>query len=116
MRAKAHLTFHESQPAQASGLLAWLHIDLPLLTGLVLLSGVGLLILYSAGDREMVLLQKQLFRLGFGFVAMFALAQIHPANIRRWSPLLYSVGIVMLLSVILFGESGKGAQRWLDLG
>ncbi|MCU7872072.1 MAG: rod shape-determining protein RodA [Candidatus Thiodiazotropha sp. (ex Lucinoma borealis)] len=116
MRAKAHLTFHESQPAQASGLLAWLHIDLPLLTGLVLLSGVGLLILYSAGDREMVLLQKQLFRLGFGFAAMFALAQIHPANIRRWSPLLYSVGIVMLLSVILFGESGKGAQRWLDLG
>ncbi|MEL0584756.1 MAG: rod shape-determining protein RodA [Candidatus Thiodiazotropha sp. (ex. Lucinoma kazani)] len=116
MRAKAHLTFHESQPAQANGLLAWLHIDLPLLTGLVLLSGVGLLILYSAGDREMVLLQKQLFRLGFGFVAMFALAQIHPANIRRWSPLLYSVGIVMLLSVILFGESGKGAQRWLDLG
>ncbi|MCU7815209.1 MAG: rod shape-determining protein RodA [Candidatus Thiodiazotropha sp. (ex Lucinoma kastoroae)] len=116
MRAKAHLTFHESQPAQASGLLAWLHIDLPLLTGLVLLSGVGLLILYSAGDREMVLLQKQLFRLGFGFVAMVALAQIHPANIRRWSPLLYSVGIVMLLSVILFGESGKGAQRWLDLG
>ncbi|MCU7859385.1 MAG: rod shape-determining protein RodA, partial [Candidatus Thiodiazotropha sp. (ex Lucinoma kastoroae)] len=99
MRAKAHLTFHESQPAQASGLLAWLHIDLPLLTGLVLLSGVGLLILYSAGDREMVLLQKQLFRLGFGFVAMVALAQIHPANIRRWSPLLYSVGIVMLLSV-----------------
>ncbi|MCU7891108.1 MAG: rod shape-determining protein RodA [Candidatus Thiodiazotropha sp. (ex Ustalcina ferruginea)] len=116
MRVKAHLTFHESQPAQASGLLAWLHIDLPLLTGLLLLSGVGLLILYSAGDREMVLLQKQLFRLGFGFVAMFALAQIHPANIRRWSPLLYSVGIVMLLSVILFGETGKGAQRWLDLG
>ncbi|MCU7881539.1 MAG: rod shape-determining protein RodA [Candidatus Thiodiazotropha sp. (ex Lucinoma aequizonata)] len=117
MRAKkAYLTVHESQPAHASGLLAWLHIDLPLMTGLVLLSGVGLLILYSAGDREMILLQKQLFRLGFGFVAMVALAQIHPANIRRWSPLLYSVGIVMLLSVILFGESGKGAQRWLDLG
>ncbi|MCU7930099.1 MAG: rod shape-determining protein RodA [Candidatus Thiodiazotropha sp. (ex Codakia rugifera)] len=116
MRAKAQLTFHESQPAQASGLLAWLHIDLPLLTSLVLLSGIGLSILYSAGDREMVLLQKQLIRLGFGFVALFALAQIHPANIRRWSPLLYSVGIVMLLSVILFGETGKGAQRWLDLG
>ncbi|WP_316366751.1 rod shape-determining protein RodA [Candidatus Thiodiazotropha sp. CDECU1] len=116
MRGRSYTTFYESQPAQASGLLAWLHLDIPLLTGLLLLSGFGLTILYSAGDQEMVLLQKQLIRLGFGFVAMFALAQIHPANIRRWAPFLYTIGILMLISVILFGEQGKGAQRWLDLG
>ncbi|PVV26135.1 MAG: rod shape-determining protein RodA, partial [gamma proteobacterium symbiont of Ctena orbiculata] len=116
MRGRSYTTFYESQPAQASGLLAWLHLDIPLLTGLLLLSGFGLTILYSAGDQEMVLLQKQLIRLGFGFVAMFALAQIHPANIRRWAPFLYAIGILMLISVILFGEQGKGAQRWLDLG
>ncbi|MGD9171090.1 MAG: FtsW/RodA/SpoVE family cell cycle protein, partial [Candidatus Thiodiazotropha sp.] len=112
MRAR----FHESQPAQASGLLAWLHIDLPLLTGLLLLCGVGLAILYSAGDENMILLQKQSIRLGVGFVAMIALAQIHPADLRRWSPFLYAVGILLLILVILFGEQGKGAQRWLDFG
>ncbi|MCU7906229.1 MAG: rod shape-determining protein RodA [Candidatus Thiodiazotropha sp. (ex Epidulcina cf. delphinae)] len=116
MRAKPHLSFHESQPAQAGGLLAWLHIDLPLLSSLLLLAGIGLVILYSAGDREMVLLQKQLLRLGFGFMAMLALARTHPDNIRRWSPWLYGAGILMLCAVILFGELGKGAQRWLDLG
>ena len=113
---KPHLSFHESQPAQATGLLAWLHIDLPLLSALLMLVGIGLSILYSAGDKEMVLLHKQLIRLGFGFAAMIILAQIHPANFRRWSPWIYTLGIVMLLSVILFGELGKGAQRWLDLG
>ena len=113
---KTHLSFHESQPAQATGLLAWLHIDLPLLSALLMLVGIGLSILYSAGDKEMVLLHKQMIRLGFGFTARIILAQIHPANFRRWSPWIYGLGILMLLSVILFGELGKGAQRWLDLG
>ncbi|MET0089192.1 MAG: rod shape-determining protein RodA [Candidatus Thiodiazotropha sp.] len=114
--SKPNIQFHESKPAQAEGLLAWLHIDLTLLSALIILVGIGLAILYSAGDQEFVLLQKQLIRLGFGFVAMITLAQIHPDNFRRWSPWLYGVGIILLLLVILFGELGKGAQRWLDLG
>ena len=114
--AKPHITFHESQPARAQGLLAWLHIDLPLVIALLLLVGIGLAILFSAGDKEMALLHKQLIRLGFGFVVMVVLAQIHPDNFRRWSPWLYGLGILFLVLVILFGELGKGAQRWLDLG
>lgn len=113
---KPHITFYESQPAKANGLLAWLHIDLPLLLALLLLVGIGLTILYSAGDKEMMLLQRQLIRLGFGFTVMIILAQIHPDNFRRWAPWLYGLGILFLISVILFGELGKGAQRWLDLG
>ena len=38
----------ESNPTKAEGLLADLHLDLPLLTGLILLCGFGLLVLYSA--------------------------------------------------------------------
>jgi rod shape determining protein RodA len=113
---RSALSFQESQPARPSGLLAWLHIDLPLLTGLLLLAALGLAVLYSASDQEMVLVQKQLIRLGVGFFAMVLLAQIHPHHLRRWSPALYLIGILMLLAVILFGEHGKGAQRWLDLG
>jgi rod shape determining protein RodA len=114
--AKPHITFHDSQPVKAQGLLAWLHIDLPLMIALLLLVGLGLAILFSAGDKEMVLLHKQLIRLGFGFAVMVVLAQIHPDNFRRWSPWLYGLGIMLLVLVILFGELGKGAQRWLDLG
>jgi rod shape determining protein RodA len=113
---RSALSFQESHPARSSGLLAWLHIDLPLLTSLLLLAALGLAILYSAGDQEIGLVQKQLVRLCVGFFSMVILAQIHPDHLKRWSPLLYLIGILMLLAVILFGEEGKGAQRWLDLG
>ncbi|MBL3526684.1 MAG: rod shape-determining protein RodA [gamma proteobacterium endosymbiont of Lamellibrachia anaximandri] len=106
----------ESQLARPTGLLAWLHLDLPLLTGLMLLSGVGLVILYSAGDQEWALIQRQLVRLGIAFGVMIILAQLHITHLRRWSPWLYIAGVLMLVAVIFFGQTGKGAQRWLDLG
>jgi rod shape determining protein RodA len=109
-------SLHESQPARPSGLLAWLHLDLPLLSALLLLCGVSLLVLYSAGDQDMALIQRQAIRFGIAFVALILLAQIHPDHLRRWSPWLYLAGLLMLAAVLAFGETGKGAQRWLDLG
>jgi rod shape determining protein RodA len=113
---KSALSFQDSQPARPSGPFTSLHIDLPLLTALLLLAAIGLLVLYSAGDQNVELLQKQSIRLGVGFFAMILIAQLHPRHLLRWSPLLYLTGILLLLAVILFGEEGKGAQRWLDLG
>ncbi|MCP3867988.1 MAG: rod shape-determining protein RodA [Gammaproteobacteria bacterium] len=106
----------ESNPTRAEGLLADLHLDLPLLTGLVLLCGFGLVILYSAGDQNLDLIKRQLIRLGLAFAVMFVLAQVPPSQIRRWSPWLYGIGLMMLIAVLLVGYEGKGAQRWLDLG
>ena len=106
----------ESNPTRAEGLLADLHLDLPLLTGLILLCGFGLVVLYSANGQNMGQIQGQLFRLGTAFAAMFVLAQVPPASLRRWSPWLFGVGILLLLAVLMVGYVGKGAQRWLDLG
>ena len=74
----------ESNPTRAEGLLADLHLDLPLLTGLILLCGFGLVVLYSANDQDMGQIQGQLLRLGTAFAAMFVLAQVPPASLRRW--------------------------------
>ena len=106
----------ESNPTRAEGLLAGLHLDLPLLTGLILLCGFGLVVLYSASDQNMAQIQRQLVRLGIAFVMMFVMAQVPPTHLRRWSPRLYILGILMLFAVLLVGDVGKGAQRWLDLG
>ncbi len=76
----------ESNPTKAEGLLADLHLDLPLLTGLVLLCGFGLMVLYSAGGQDMGLIQRQVIRLGVAFVVMITLAQVHPQTLRRWAP------------------------------
>ena len=105
-----------TNPNRRQGLLAVFHIDLPLLVGLLLLCGFGLLVLYSASGENIAQTQRQAVRIGVAFVVMLAVAQINPITLRRWSPWLYAVGLLMLIAVLVFGEVGKGAQRWLDLG
>jgi rod shape determining protein RodA len=105
-----------SGPVKPQGKLDFIHLDLPLLIGLLLLSGFGLIVLYSASGQDMAQVQRQLIRLGFAFAVMVAVAQVHPATLKRWSPWLYLVGIGLLIAVLVFGHVGKGAQRWLNLG
>lgn len=96
--------------------LTTIHLDGLLLAGLITISGVGFLILYSAGGQDWNLLNRQLVRLGVAFAGLLLLAQIPPHHLRRYTPLLYGIGILLLTAVLVMGEVGKGAQRWLDLG
>ena len=93
-----------------------LHLDVPLLLCLLVLAAISLFVLYSASGQDMDVVWRQSLRLGIGFMIMLALAQINPAPIKRWTPWLFGLGIALLLAVLFFGETGKGAQRWLDLG
>ncbi len=93
-----------------------LHLDGPLLAGLLLLASVSLLVLYSAGGQDMQLLWRQLLRFGLAFGLMFVLAQIPPHRYQQAAPLLFGVGLILLIAVLLFGDTAKGAQRWLQIG
>lgn len=92
-----------------------LHIDPILLGLLVTLAGVGLFILYSAGGESMVYVKKQAMRFVVAFGAMIVIAQFEPSFFKRWSMLLFVVGVAALLGVMFFGVGAKGAQRWLQL-
>lgn len=105
-----------TNPNRRQGLLAVFHIDLPLLAGLLLLCGFGLIVLYSASGQNLDQVIRQAIRLFLAFLVMLAVAQLNPITLRRWSPWLYVAGVTMLVAVLVFGEIGKGAQRWLDLG
>ena len=105
-----------TNPNRRQGLLAVFHIDLPLLAGLLLLSGFGLIVLYSASGQDLGQVWRQVVRLGVALLVMLGVAQINPIALRRWSPWIYGAGILMLFAVLAFGDVGKGAQRWLDLG
>lgn len=106
----------ENRVSTAQKILLRLHIDLPLLLSLLLLSAVGLFVLYSAGDQNTDLIIRQLTRLLIGFIIMLAIAQVSPAVIQHWAPWIFGIGLLMLIAVLLLGEVGKGAQRWLNLG
>ena len=99
-----------------SGILRRLHIDGPLLGGLLLVCAFGLVILYSAVGESNRLLMNQAIRLGVAFVAMLIVAQLPPDFLRRWTPWGYAAGLVLLVLVLTAGEVRQGAQRWLDLG
>jgi rod shape determining protein RodA len=83
---------------------------------LLLICGFGLVVLYSAVGANIDLWIQQCIRLGIALAAMFLVAQLPPDLMRRWTPWAYIGGLALLLLVLVLGEVGKGAQRWLDLG
>ncbi|MFN3714809.1 MAG: rod shape-determining protein RodA [Alcanivoracaceae bacterium] len=92
-----------------------LHLDGPLLGGLFAIMCYSLFILYSAGGEDTDLLIRQLSRYLAGFVALFVLAQFPPRTFRFWTPVLYGIGLIMLVLVLVMGVEAKGAQRWLSV-
>ena len=93
-----------------------LHIDFTLLILLILLSSIGIIILMSAGHENMGLLNRQATRLAVAFFAMLVVAQVPPHALKMFAPWLFLLGTLLLLGVLFVGDTGKGAQRWLDLG
>ncbi len=118
MRAPSRELLFDPNPSRglSSGLLARFHLDTALLLGLLLASTIGLVVLYSAGQENTGLLYRQIVRLLIAFGVMVAIAQISPRKLRQWAPWLFTVGVILLVAVLLVGDVGKGAQRWLDLG
>lgn len=93
-----------------------LRIDIPLLILLLILSGVGLAVLYSASDGDMGAVMRQGRYLSVAFVVMLLVAQLHPEQLQRWAPFAYIGCVLLLLAVDFVGVGAKGAQRWLAIG
>ncbi len=80
-------------------------------------AAIGYVALLSAGSGNPDLYaQKHAIRFGFGLVLMLGLALVDIRLIARFAWLGYLGGIVLLVLVLLHGNVGKGAQRWIDIG
>lgn len=104
-----------SPVTQRVRLLQAIHLDGPLIGGLLLLITGGLFVLYSASGENLDTVSRQAIRLVAGFAAMMLLAQIPPSTYRRWTPVLYCLGVALLVGVLVTGTHAKGAQRWLTI-
>lgn len=93
-----------------------IHVDPILLLLLLLLTGFGLYVLYSASGQDIGTVKKQAKFFAIAYVGMFFIAQLDLERIKRWTLLAYIGGIILLIAVPFFGVGAKGAQRWLSLG
>lgn len=103
-------------PADRPGPWRRLHLDGPLLAGILVLGTFGLLVLFSATEQDPGKEEAQILRLALALLGMLVVAQIPPRVLWGWSAPLYLAGVLMLVAVLLVGDISKGAQRWLDLG
>lgn len=92
------------------------HLDWPLLAGLLALSALSLVVLYSAGGEDWGVMLRQGLRILVAYAMLFLFAQVPPNRLARWSPYLYLAGLLLLVVVLIIGVVGKGAQRWINLG
>jgi rod shape determining protein RodA len=93
-----------------------INVDIPLLLTLLAITVIAFVVLYSAVGQDSGLLMRQAVRFAVGFAAFFVIAQVPPRYMRIWTPWLFIFTFGLLLIVMIEGEVGKGAQRWLNLG
>ncbi|MCV6613593.1 MAG: rod shape-determining protein RodA [Cellvibrionaceae bacterium] len=98
------------------GMLQRLHVDIPLLLSLLVLTAFGLVVLYSAAGESKHYVQRQAIFIGIGYVGMFVIAQFQMSLLQRWAPWFFAAGLVLLGLVLVMGTGAKGAQRWLSIG
>ena len=101
------------------------NVDVPFLLLILLLLAVGLAMLYSASCAQSAYdtgyqstvkyFSKQALCAAMGLGAMYGFSRIPP---RVWYGLawpMYGASIVLLLSVLVFGQQVNGARRWINI-
>ena len=109
-------SFDDDNISFSKRLLDALRLDPALLLLLGLLSIFGMMLLYSAGGSNVDLMVRQITRLAMALVLLIVVANMPLRALKKISLWIYLLGLLLLLAVMYFGEVGKGAQRWLDLG
>ena len=92
-------------------------LNMPIITMALVLGLVGVMMLYSvAGGDFSPWAWRHASRLAVGLLLMYAIANLDLRTIFNAAYPIYGVIFLLLAAVAVFGNSGMGAQRWLDLG
>ena len=71
--------------------------------------------LRQAGLDPHTYLKKTALWAVLGLILMFVVASIDYRRIRRWTPVLYGLSLLLLLAVLVAGQSVNGAKAWIAL-
>ena len=100
-------------------------VDIPFLLLTLLLLAVGLVMLWSASSAQSQYdtgyeistkyLQKQAVCAALGLICMWIFSRIPASFWLKMAWPLYGISILMLLLVLVVGESVNGARRWINI-
>ena len=80
------------------------------------MASLGLLAMYSAGYDHGTRFVDHGRNMLLAAAILFVVAQIPPHKLMAVAVPLYTLGVVLLVAVLLFGITRKGAQRWVNVG
>jgi len=96
------------------------HFDWLLLLLIVLITGIGMVNLFSATSTwdpsGTPVYVKQAYWLAIGLLIAFTVCSIDYRHLEYLGIPFYGINVALLLLVLLVGKTSMGATRWLDLG
>ena len=90
--------------------------DYPLILCIGLLSAIGLLAMYSAGYDHGTRFVDHGRNMLLAAGILFVVSQVPPQRLMLLAVPLYTLGVALLVAVLLFGITKKGATRWVNVG
>ena len=98
-------------------------VDVPFLALVLLLSAIGLLMMFSASyvranyetGNSVYYFVRQLTFVGIGLAIMFVASRFSCHLWQKLAKIVYGLSIVLLVAVLVVGESAGGAKRWVEL-
>jgi rod shape determining protein RodA len=95
------------------------NFDWVIFSAVILLSAFGLMEVYSValglGSHDLVNFYKQAFFVGLGIVLLFLFTFTDYHFLKSLSRYLYWFGILILVSVLLFGQTLNGTKGWFSI-
>ena len=90
--------------------------DVPLALAVMLLACGGLVTMYSVGFDHGTRFSSHGRNMLLAVLVLFTIAQVPPQRLMALAVPMYTLGVVLLLGVALFGITKKGATRWINVG
>jgi rod shape determining protein RodA len=98
----------------------YFHVDWLLLGAIVLLSAIGVAMIYSVtqtvGGGASAQVRTQVYALGLGLIALLVCLAVDYRMLAEHSLFIYGSLLVLLIFVLVKGQTQMGGQRWIPIG
>ena len=99
-----------------SDYLLWASTAILVVLGFIMIASSTISMQMRSGGALFTYVGRHIFAFTIAIIFMFLAAYIDYNNFKHASIFLYILIIIILAAVLLFGSTGGGAQRWLNIG